>query len=290
MKRYLHFETVLLVTAAVLTAVITCLRVLALALGYDSDAGYYTSGNGFRIAADILTGLYVAAALTISILSCFGKLTPTGDPPQARYSALVLGAVFVFFIAFRLMRGHIPDAAGICLLVATVFLIGGAAYCVLTYLQLTRMSAVRAICAMCAVCFGLFYAIHYYFLKALPVNGNLKTQHILAAVALFMFFLTEAQRALGRGKGIKERFFALVCFMFSLSVSIPEFYACFFRKDAVFEDFSHPLLLLAVGLYALTRLSVTRQSVPRPAKTEVRLTDELTDGIVDVDDVMTDEK
>lgn len=283
MKKYLRFETILLGSAMLLTVIIAALRILALVTGYDTDVGYYAKGNGYRIAADILSGLYAAAALTLSIISCFGKLTPLGDPPQARRSAILLGVVFSFFVAYATIEALSLRVGGWqALLIGCIFLLGGVAYCMLTYFLPTRMSAVRAICAMCVVCFGICYAIYYYFLNTLPINGPLKIQHIFAAISLFMFFLTEAQRTLGLGRGIRQRFFTLVCVMLCGTVALPELYALLFCREAAFESFAHPLLLLGVGLYALTRLSVTRQTEPQAAKAEVPLTDDVSGEPIEV--------
>lgn len=283
MKKYLRFETVLLGCAVLLTLIIAALYMVALSTGYDAEVGYFAKGNGWRIAADILAGLYVVAALTLSIVSCFGKLTPLGDPPQARRSAVFLGAVFSFFAAYAAVEALSLRVNGWqALLVGCVFLLGGIAYCVLTFFLPTRMSAVRAICAMCVVCFGICYAIYYYFLDTLPINGALKIQHIFAAVSLFMFFLTEAQRTLGLGRGIRQRFFTLLCVMFCGIVALPEFYALLFCRKATFESFAHPVLLLGVGLYALTRLSVTRQTEPQAAKAEVPMTDDVSGEPIEI--------
>ncbi|MBP5209421.1 MAG: hypothetical protein J6125_01030 [Clostridia bacterium] len=268
MKRYLLFDTLYAVGAAVMTVALTCLRIAASVDGYDAGVGYFASGNGYHVAAVALTLCALVAALVSSVLSCVGRVAVGGDPFGARIAAVVTGTVTLFFALTQLVTGiSFGHRAGVCLFVAVILLLPGVAYYVLTYLATLHRDLLRAVGAMCLVVFSVFYVFHYYFSFDMPFNGDLKILHIVAVLSMMLFYLSEAKRSLHLPRGIWGRFFATCCFLLACSVGVSELFDFFVDKSATFEDFSHGLLLAVTGLYAFVRLLVERQTVPTAEKT-----------------------
>ena len=259
-------DRILIIVAVSITAIVTILRTLALLLDYDTTLGYFDAHSAFYISANILTGLYLCTAFVFAILSCLGKIIPASETKHTRFSALALGALTCLFTLVHFVEGFANDSAGVCLMLSVLFATLGLVYYFMTFLVPSKLEPIRAIGALSLVLFGVFYALHNYFNPTLPINGDLKNLQILAATSMFMFFLSEAKRSLGKGRGISARFFTLACMLFCTSVAFPEFIAIITSGNAKFSQSTQVLMLFFVGIYAGVQLFATRVPVAHGAK------------------------
>ncbi|MBO7150184.1 MAG: hypothetical protein J6V82_00380 [Clostridia bacterium] len=260
-------HAIMLVISLVFVVAITVFRSIAISSGFDPEVGYFKSDCGFAKASSICSFIYVVAALVWSLVSCTGRRIASNDPTFARFSALAVGAVSCFMLATQFSSAF--DGEGALSVIASVFLLLGLSYFLLTYLSLTKPEPYRAIGAMCLVFFGLFYVLHYYFLDKMPINGDLKTAHILCAMSFFMFFLVEAKRILRKSTGTSNRFFSLCAFLYCTSVSMAELVGHFTNEKADFESYTVALFFFSVGIYAFIRLCAER---PKPTSDAVTVT------------------
>lgn len=257
-------HAIMLAVSLVFVTVISILRSIAISTCFDADVGYFASDCAVAKAADICSLIYVIAALVWSLVSCTGRRIASNDPTFARFTALFVGAISCFMLTTQLTSAF--DGEGTLSIIASVFLFLGLSYFLLTYMSLTKPEPYRAIGAMCLVFFGLFYVLHYYFLDKMPINGHLKTAHILCAMSFFMFFLVEAKRILRKSTGASNRFFSLCAFLYCTSVSLSELVAHFTNKNADFENYTVALFFFSVGIYAFIRLCAER---PKPTSDAV---------------------
>ncbi len=261
MRRYLKFEILLPILAATVTAAVAVFRTLAICFAYDAEVGYYQSGNAYVILANLLSVLYIFLALGLSVVSCFGKLVPSRDPRPARLAAIALGCMLSLSCFETIKEGFGTSKTDICLLASLVCGILGISFCALTFLRVNTLEPLRAFGGLCLALSFLLHAIYHYLLTDLPINGDLKILYMFAALSASLFFLSEAKRSLSGENGVSARFFTLCCFLFCGSVGVSECFAFFFKKEAFSENYTHPLLLLFVGLYAFARLFAARVPV-----------------------------
>ena len=252
-------HAIMLAVSLVFVAAISAFRCIAISTCFDADVGYFASDCAFAKATNICSVIYVTAALIWSIVSCTGRRIASNDPTFARFTALFVGATSCFMMATQISSAF--KGEGMLSIISSLFLFLGLSYFLLTYLSLTKPEPYRAIGALCLVFFGLIYVLHYYFLDKMPINGDLKTAHILSAMSFLMFFLVEAKRILRKSTGASNRFFSLCAFLYCTSVSLSELVAHFTNKNADFESYTVPLFFLFVGIYAFIRLCAER---PKP--------------------------
>lgn len=270
---------IMLVLSLLFTVAVTVLRSVALSRGFDPAHGYFHAGCGYALAVKICSFVYVAAALVWSILSCTGRRIASDDPTFARFGALFVGGLSCLLLVTQVSNAF--SGEGILSIIASVFLLLGVAYFALTYLSLTKPEPYRALGALCLVFFGLFYVLHYYFLDYMPINGDLKTGHMLSALSFLMFFLVEAKRILRKSTGASNRFFSLCAFLYCTSVSVAELVAHFTNEKAGFENYTVALFYLSVGIYAFLRLCAER---PKPTADAITapLPSEVQADVIDV--------
>lgn len=252
-------HTIMLAVSFVFVLAVSILRCISISRGFDAQSGYFHQGCSYVLATKIVCATYVVLALAWSIVSCTGRRIASDDPTYARFCALFVGALSCFMLSTQFT--HAFKGTGVLALIAAVFLLLGLSYFLLTYLSLTKPEPYRALGAMALVFFSMFYVLHYYFLKTMPVNGDLKTAHILCALAALMLFLMESKRILRKSTGASNRFFSLTAFMFCSSVSIAELIAHFTNEKADFESYTVAIFFLSVGIYAFVRLCAER---PKP--------------------------
>ena len=201
-----------------------------------------------------------------AILSCLGKIIPASETKHTRFSALALGALTSLFVLAHLVDGFPNDSTGTCLALSVLFAGLGLIYYFITFLSPSKLEPMRALGALSLVLFGVFYALYNYFNVYMPINGDMKNLQMLASTSLFMFFLSEAKRSLGKGRGISARFFTLACMLFCTSVALPEFIVMIASGNASFSQSTQVLVLLGVGIYAGMQLFATRVPVAHGAK------------------------
>ena len=261
MKRYLKFEVLLPISALAMTVAITVFRSLAICLAYDPAVGYYETGNLLVISANLLTAIYVFLAFALSVVSCFGKLMPSKDPLHARVTALSLGCAVALFCFDHLSSWAYQSKTDICLLLSIIVAFVGLSFCALTFLRVNTLEPVRALGALCLSLSFLLHALCHYMETSTPINGDLKTLYMFAGISAALFFLVEGKRSLSQQNGVSARYFTLCCSMLCISVGISETFAFFFKKEAFSENYTHPLLLLCVGVYAFARLLAAKVPV-----------------------------
>lgn len=250
-----------LAVASVFAVAATVLRTVAISGQYNTATGYFLPG-GANTAANILSVIFVALAAGWSFVSCTGKRIASDDPKYAKIASLTVGAIACFFLttqAVMLLDGtESRTLSDLFLALAMACLAVGILYFVMVFLNQDGGMTLRAVGGFGMVAFGLFYTVRYYFIPEMPVNGDLKNQHIMAALAMMLFFLMKTRRSLYRLSGVTDRIFSLLALFFGASVSIPELIAHFTNPSADFQSFTHPLFLLALTAYAVVRLVAER--------------------------------
>ncbi|MBO5788581.1 MAG: hypothetical protein J6R42_01410 [Clostridia bacterium] len=266
MKRYLYFEILLPIVAALFTITITTLRVLAFLFDYDVAAGYFSLGSQTFRAANILSIVYLVACFVVVMIFCHRRLIPSKDTLFSRILALGLGVGLVLFIASQISSGFPDGRMGVCLLISVIFATGGLLFCILTFIPMPWVDPARALSALSLVGASIFYAMSRYFNPALPINSDIKNIYIFASLGAMLFFLSEAKRVLGKPISYSSRFFNLSCFMFSISAGVPELVDAIVSNDAPIQNYTHALLQLLIGAYAFARLLASRIPVAADAE------------------------
>ena len=253
---------------------ISVLRALSVCTAYDAFIGYFESGSVVVLATSLLSAAYVILSLAVSIAVHYGEIPAIEDSGFSKSAAVALGVVILFFSINHTNISAPLDSMGICTYLSVVCLLLGLPLCLFAWVKAKNAKAWLSFGALAISLSFVLHALRHYLSTELPINGDLKILYMFTSLSAALFFLSEAKRMLIKANNdTSHRFFTLCCGMFCFSVGASECFAHLYHKEAVSEHISHALLLIFVGVYALSRTipsfsleedMITHEPIPSP--------------------------
>ncbi len=273
-ERTKRIYTVYLLAITAAALLITVLRTVAIVNHLDVKNGYFALGTGVHTAANILTLIAVAAALTAGPLLA-GHLHVRHRAPHLTtiFSSAFLAFLLLAFAFFHFCEiaaefkgsGEASTQAVLSSGIAIVFSLIGASGFVISASSSAEYSAKKAISATFVVLFCLMYTMFLYFEPSLPLNADVKLLAQAALLSAALFFLYDARIALGRPRWAARAAVGLAAMVVTASAAFPNLIYYLLYRESVLETPVHDFLILGFFLYILARMTSLVNSTPPPA-------------------------
>lgn len=254
-----HLARVLTPTVTLLIVVMTVavtLRTVAYLRYYDPATAYLTDHTLHTISA------WLVAVTAVLLLVC--RYTVGEKRRIASFAtpvtAVPSGVCGTVLLAFSLRLFTLPSSSSpqrLLAVVAALLGLGGACHFLLNALIRDRRSVLRGVGALCTVLFLAIYATYLYFDRTMPLNAPSKLTSQVAYLFSALFFLYEARISLGREKWGGYFPFALLMTLLTGYAAIPDLLLYLIRGKEAAVSLYDPLLLMALFLYALSRVTLT---------------------------------
>ena len=176
-------------------------------------------------------------------------------------SAVLWGDLFVKTSS----RNAFSNISTIILFAVALFALVSTANFFLNNYHEKRESTTRAAFCLCCAVFTGLYAGHLFFSDALPINAPNKATDQLAYLAVSMFFLFETRISLGRAKWNYYLVFGLIAASLTTYSSIPALIFYFTSGGVISASLAENALTLTLGIYIISRLTLTVTSVRNEA-------------------------
>lgn len=254
MKKYL--SVILFVCTALLAVGFTLLRCV-LMRGYDFTNGFYTDDT---LRAILRIGLIALAAIFFACGYIYNKKEEnraTRLPQNAvtTVTAYLAGAALCGFVLYTLAKfaafGRLLLADGLICIFA---LIGAFYY--FTERQYAKKGAdFRALLCSANALALLVMVFGLYFNDSVSYVNHSVVLAFAAAIFLMLALVAEANFALNRPAYRRYFSYAPTAVVLSFTLAVPDLIAAITRGEAVITDIFYDILILALGLHQLARLS-----------------------------------
>lgn len=264
-----------------LTGIAVILRVCALLLAYETDAGYFALSTPLPTMGNALLILSLLWAFSMLIFMPRGLLTDTLPDFSgcSVFTSALCGFCFIFYAALAFLgayRGTItfhPDTflrdRILHYLICAAALLAGL-YFLAALKPALRPHHLRILLGFFVPLWALFTLARCYFDLAHAMNNPIKIMLQMAMIGIMLFFLQELRVLMGQA----QPRFGLVCSFAALLLAGVGGVACLIslpKLSAALTDYTFELMLLTVlWLYILLR---TVDTVIRNLTPDALLTD-----------------
>ena len=259
-----------------LTAVI--LRTAALITALDDALIYFENGTLITASAVVILLFALVSISYVFVQEKDFNPAVSFENPQTYVPSGLVGVAFFIMsatlwgelLARVTVRGASSSISTLILFAVSVFaLVSTVNFFFNNYHEKCESTVRAAFCLCCAVFMGL-YAGHLFFSDALPINAPNKAIDQMAYIAVSIFFLYETRLSLGRAKWRLYFAFGLIAASLTAYSAIPAIIFYFRSGSVISAGLAENALTLTLGIYIVSRLTLTATSVRNEACPTVR--------------------
>lgn len=271
-RRHARVLTPTVTLLLAVTAVAVTLRAVAYLRYYDPSTCYLTDHTLHTISAWLVAATAVLLLICRLVVGEKRRIASFATPATAVPS----GLCGTLLLAFSLRLFSLPTSSSpqrLLAIMAALLGLGGACHFLLNALLRDRRSVLRGVGALCTVLFLAIYATYLYFDGTMPLNAPSKLTSQVAYLFSALFFLYEARISLGREKWGGYFPLALLMTLLTGYAAIPDLLLYLIRGREAAVSLYDPLLLMALFLYALSRVILTAllpEDTPSPMVLSLR--------------------
>lgn len=254
-NKFSVFRYVAVLFAPLAALITVILRAILLLRDYDPNTGYYRPGTALPSAFPyVLVAVFLLFFIAALILRGRFTIPRSGGLSVLFASAFLLITLLVAAVCALLTLPR-TDGYERFFLSASVFAsLFSILYLVLTMWGDRAESVTRAMLALGGAFYGLFLAITLYFDSTLGINVPPKVYHLVAYLAVAVFFVSECRHMLARTKPALHYFVCSVALVLTASASLPNLLYTLLRGTTLVLNTVNDFLLFAAFLYILARL------------------------------------
>ena len=258
-----------LIVLALFGIAATVLRTAALITSLDEALIYFESSALITASAIVIAVFAIIALSYIFVQEKDFNPSVSFENPRTYVPSGLVGVAFLlisatlwgdFFITTP-SRGAFSNISSIILFAVAVFaLISTANFFLNNFHEKKESTSRAAFCLCCAVFMGL-YAGHLFFSNELPINAPNKAIDQLSYLSVSIFFLYETRISLGRAMWRAYLAFGLIAAALTAYSSIPAILFYFTKGGVVSASIAENVLTLTLGIYIISRLTLTVTSI-----------------------------
>lgn len=257
-----HWLMVAIASSPFLALVTVLLQCVSLFTEYEEDRGYFASSAPLHTAVGVILAIAFLLFLVFTITLRRELSTPSyAETLSVFFSAglsvvsLVMYAIFTV-IAFTKASGFV----GALMLLSALLACAAAVYFACFLFPTAPQTTARGMLGLSFVFFCLLASFILYFDMSTQMNAPAKLLSLFTFALLTLYALGECRGLFGRQSPALQYLLTAFCLLLSLTASVPNILFTVVRGKELVLSTVYDFVLLAFGLYLLSRLI---QMLPR---------------------------